>query len=114
MAGEPVELVADSQYVLGIASGEWNPTKNLNHASQLKELASKVGCTFRWVKGHSGDKYNELCDELATKGRMENASPHVVAKWRENEEKRALRKKRKDVKRQLKKAEAENKEADAA
>ena len=29
-------------------------------------LSSDVPVTFRWVKGHSGDRWNDVVDELAT------------------------------------------------
>ena len=29
-------------------------------------LASDVEVSFRWVKGHSGDRWNDRVDELAT------------------------------------------------
>jgi ribonuclease HI len=28
-------------------------------------VASKHNVKFVWVKGHAGNKYNEICDELA-------------------------------------------------
>jgi ribonuclease HI len=29
-------------------------------------LSSEVPVSFRWVKGHSGDHWNDVVDELAT------------------------------------------------
>lgn len=61
------ELVCDSQYVLGIASGAYTPTKNLDLATELRGLYLELGCwRTRWVKGHSGDENNEKADKLAT------------------------------------------------
>lgn len=70
---EPRELVSDSKYTLGMASGGYNPTKNFETVSKLLELAKAVGCRFRWVPGHQGNTYNELCDQLAKQGKTENA-----------------------------------------
>lgn len=66
------ELVSDSQISLGLASGSYSPNKNVEQAEELRELAKKIGCRCRWVKGHAGHKYNELCDQLARQGKKEN------------------------------------------
>jgi ribonuclease HI len=63
--GELIELVSDSQYALGIASGGYTPIKNLELARELREIALKAGARCRWVPGHTGDTWNERCDSLA-------------------------------------------------
>jgi len=60
-----VELVSDSEYVLGIASGAFEPVKNLELAYRLQSLVKALGAKTRWVRGHSGDIFNEGCDTLA-------------------------------------------------
>lgn len=77
-AGSVAELVSDSQYTLkGLtewrkgwerrgwlnASGE--PVANQAHWKRLYAAADKLKVTTRWVRGHNGDRMNELCDELA-------------------------------------------------
>lgn len=42
--------------------------KNVDLWVELDELSQKYSIEWRWVKGHSGDKYNEKADELARKG----------------------------------------------
>lgn len=70
--GDAVELVSDSEYVLGIANGRYHPTSNLDLTARLKKAVSQIkGLTFRWVHGHTGDKWNEKCDELAGLGKQE-------------------------------------------
>lgn len=74
----PIELYTDSKYALdGINSwitnwkkNNWKtaskqPVKNQELWKQLDELNQKFTITWHWVKGHSGDKYNELVDSLA-------------------------------------------------
>lgn len=72
-----VELHIDSQYVKkGIT--EWimnwkangwktagkKDVKNQDLWRKLDELNGKLGVEWHWVKGHSGDKYNEMCDKM--------------------------------------------------
>lgn len=66
-----VELVSDSQYVLGVASGYYNSFRNIDLADRLKLLCREIGVSFRWVKGHSNDPWNERCDKLAKQGKKE-------------------------------------------
>ncbi len=68
-----ITLVSDSQLVLGFASGEWEPKKFhlLLLASKLKTVYESLDASKRWVKGHSGDEYNECCDKLAKAARKE-------------------------------------------
>lgn len=68
---DKVELVSDSTYVLGIARGIYVPKANLDLCRRLREIvcASRHEVSFRWVKGHSGDPWNERVDRLANIGR---------------------------------------------
>ncbi|CEM61958.1 ribonuclease HI [Treponema phagedenis] len=71
-------LYTDSQYVKnGIT--EWiqkwkkngwktaskQPVKNQDLWLLLDKLSSELKPEWNWVKGHAGNKFNELCDELA-------------------------------------------------
>ena len=77
-AGSPVTLHTDSQYVQqGISSWikKWKlngwktasrePVKNQDLWQQLDSLAGQLELEWMWVKGHAGNRYNELCDTLA-------------------------------------------------
>lgn len=61
----PVILRSDSQYVLGIASRNYNPTKNQDLTSLLIQCYSAASAKGEWVKGHAGNAWNERCDQLA-------------------------------------------------
>ena len=61
-----IDFYTDSKYAIGVLSGSMNPTKNLDLVDDIRELLRKRKCTFTWVKGHNGDKYNEECNKLAT------------------------------------------------
>ena len=57
-----VVLVSDSEYVLGLAAGDFQPNANVEMAGRLRRLAQLTGTGFRHVDGHSGSEFNELCD----------------------------------------------------
>ena len=42
------------------------PVKNKDLWSKLDTLCEKNNVSWKWVKGHSSNKYNNLADELAT------------------------------------------------
>jgi ribonuclease HI len=78
-----VTLFSDSQYVVkGINNwmtewekNDWCKSKKGKKSSKvlnsdlwkkLFDLVARVQPTVFWIKGHSGDDYNELCDDLAS------------------------------------------------
>lgn len=50
------------------------PIKNLDLWQNLYKIVyeSNINVEFIWVKGHSGNRYNDLADELATKAKKES------------------------------------------
>ena len=44
-----------------------HPVKNVELWQELDRLNNKQDVSWNWVKGHSGDKWNTLADELAVK-----------------------------------------------
>lgn len=69
-----LELVCDSRYVLGIANGTSNPSKNVDLAQQIRDLAISTRVNrFRWVRGHGNDIWNNRCDLLAAFGKKEHS-----------------------------------------
>lgn len=73
-----VELTTDSRYVMdgiqqwlpnwkkrGWKTANKKPVKNEDLWRQLDQLASAHEIDWRWVKGHSGHRENELADQLA-------------------------------------------------
>lgn len=76
--GAKVVLYSDSQYTLngisqwrknwaknGWLTADKQPVKNKEIWVALSAEADKRTVETRWVRGHSGDTYNEMCDQLA-------------------------------------------------
>lgn len=86
----PVEVVSDSTYVVNCFRDRWyvgwkrrgwrnskrEPVANRELWEPLIELYLKrrSEISFRWVKGHSGDEWNDIADELATRAATEQRS----------------------------------------
>lgn len=62
--GEQVRIFSDSQYVINCATGRWSKEKNADLWRILDSLAKKRSVSYRWVRGHSGNRYNEKCDRM--------------------------------------------------
>jgi ribonuclease HI len=74
-----VTVVSDSTYVVNCFRDGWwvkwqrngwknskkEPVANTDIWQPLVELVQSGDVTFQWVKGHSGDRMNDLVDELA-------------------------------------------------
>lgn len=74
-----VTLYSDSQYLVNTMSKGWaerwrsqgwnrnknEPALNADLWEQMLELSAQHNVQFRWVRGHSGNKENERCDELS-------------------------------------------------
>jgi ribonuclease HI len=72
-----IQLYTDSEYVkkgitewiAGWKKKKWirrcGPVKNVDLWQRLDALVEKHDVEWRWVRGHTGNTYNERCDELA-------------------------------------------------
>jgi ribonuclease HI len=76
-----ITLFTDSQYVQtgqtqwilnwkknGWRTADKKPVKNADLWQKLDTLAAQHSITWRWVRGHAGNRYNELCDALTQQG----------------------------------------------
>ena len=77
---EKVNVYTDSQYVqkgISIWINDWKkkgwktsdkkPVKNQDLWQKLDALATGFKLSWVWVKGHAGNKYNEMCDVMTRK-----------------------------------------------
>ena len=64
--GASVLAYSDSQYLINCFAGAWARNKNHDLWNRLDKAAAGKSIELRWVRGHSGNKFNELCDTLAT------------------------------------------------
>ena len=87
--GGPVEVVSDSTYVVNCFRDRWwagwlergwrnsnkQPVANQDIWEPLIELylCSRHEITFRWVKGHAGDEWNDVADRLAVQASLTQA-----------------------------------------
>jgi ribonuclease HI len=75
-----IELYTDSQYVKngislwiinwknnGWKTANKKPVANKELWIELEEIVQFHNVTWFWVKGHSGNHYNEIADQLAVK-----------------------------------------------
>lgn len=78
-AGADITLVSDSQLVLNFAAGTWQCKKMhlLLLASKLQTVFKKLNAKGLWVKGHSGNEFNEVVDRLAGAAR-ENMGQYFI------------------------------------
>ena len=66
--GSDILIVSDSRYAIGALSGKFLFHENRNADliqkwwNTVKER--KIHAEFRWVRAHSGNKYNEMCDQM--------------------------------------------------
>ena len=62
-----VTIHSDSQYSINVLSGRWRASENLKVINLYRRIVAEknIKVTFEWVRGHNGDVYNELCDQMA-------------------------------------------------
>lgn len=73
---EHVHVYTDSQYTMNMFNGTWKvreTTKNKDLIARWFEARDKLlricSLSIDWVRGHDGNKYNEMVDEMCTSER---------------------------------------------
>lgn len=64
---DEITIVHDYQGIASWAMGTWNRNNDLtrNYYAKMSEYKKKIKINFRKVKGHSGNKFNDMVDKLA-------------------------------------------------
>ena len=62
---DKVKIYSDSTYVINTITKNWKRNTNNDLWDQLDKLLEKRIVEWEWVKGHSGNKFNEIADNLA-------------------------------------------------
>ena len=69
---DSLTIYTDSMYCIGCATLGWKRKKNQKMWEEFDKQYERVktlcpNIKFEHIKGHNGDKYNEICDKLAVK-----------------------------------------------
>jgi ribonuclease HI len=59
------KIYTDSQLCINCANRKWKRKSNLDLWEIYDKVSKNKKINFEWVKGHSGNKYNEIVDKLA-------------------------------------------------
>lgn len=73
--GHAVELISDSSIALDVAAGRFLPKRHVELARALRAASVTAQATTRWVRAHSGHRWNEAADALAHEAKVAVASP---------------------------------------
>ena len=78
-----VEIVTDSQYCIGSFSSKFKSKLNLDLINQYRSIVKEknLDVSFKWVRSHNGDKYNEIVDKLANE-EYEKASGKEITDYK--------------------------------
>lgn len=83
---EMVQIYSDSQYSKNMFNETWQvreATKNKDLIARWfevrDELAKICPVTIDWIRGHDGNKYNEMVDQMCTSERESHANTQNIA-----------------------------------
>ena len=67
-----IELISDSSIALDIAAGRFLPKRHVELAQKLRTAAATARAQTRWVRAHSGHRWNEAVDALAHEAKVKS------------------------------------------
>ena len=74
-----VVIYGDSQYAGNLVFGNWKPKENKELVATVKQLASLVpNVTWKYVKAHADNQYNNYADYLARSGAYKTPENEVL------------------------------------
>jgi ribonuclease HI len=76
--GSSALIHSDSQYAIKVLCGQWKAKTNQKQISLFRDIvkSKELEISFKWVRGHNGDYYNEMVDSMCT-SEIEN----IVSKY---------------------------------
>jgi ribonuclease HI len=82
LTDNPIDILTDSQLVVGIFSQNWKARANLELVMETRGLVKEFPqLSFAYVRGHNGNPGNELADSLAQKAaETQKGNEEVFAK----------------------------------
>lgn len=73
-----LEIRSDSEYSINVVTGNKKASKNLELIEEIRNLVGDRCIVFKHVAAHTGIKHNEIADQIANLGRMEETDKMVV------------------------------------
>ena len=73
--GTTVALFSDSEYLVKTMTRNWKRRVNQDLWNQLDLLTGSRQVSWEWVRGHTGDRWNEEADQLAVSAMKQGAGP---------------------------------------
>lgn len=80
-----IRIYHDYQGIASWANGEWKSNKpgTQEYVSFIDKCSSEIRIEFTKVKGHSGQKYNEMADQLAKEGLLKEEAEDGISQYNE-------------------------------
>ena len=75
--GASVSLFSDSKYLVNTMTRNWKRRVNQDLWNRLDSLVASHQVSWEWVRGHTGDRWNEEADRLAVSAMKQTPGPNA-------------------------------------
>jgi len=65
LADKTIKIFSDSNLIIQTMNQGWKKKANQDLWAEIDKQRAWLNITWKWVKGHANNKYNNLADELA-------------------------------------------------